>query len=345
MPCDNLTLYAKCIRDNPETYYIIVEKEGQGTVTDSFGNIVDEKKMQDGESIVLNATPAKGYDFDGWMYKGKIISTDLKQKFTIDGESITVTACFSEEKLGGRGEGDSLKIISVRDLRWKDYFVHSKSQALTGNVFKIPQSGTMLKSVNNYPEVLKMGYAVEFELTTSQLRPDRTVVVINPSIWDGSNKVDWDKVEDDVAKEYISNGFKQIIIYSDNSPAYVKEIDGKSSINLKTKFQTSATKVEPAYYNNGVDINKMKWNWLYYLPGEISFPKYYTNGENITIKFDIQIHEIPIGKKLSDYDNTTLVENLVLFEQKFSGVQWDGEVYKYSKKQSLFDDIYDNAQN
>ena len=60
---------------------------------------------------------------------------------------------------------------------------------------------------------------------------------------------------------------------------------------------------------------------------------------------DIQIHEIPIGKKLSDYDNTTLVENLVLFEQKFSGVQWNGEVYKYSKKQSLFDDIYDNAQN
>ncbi len=339
MPNNDLELIAYCrYTKSPETpeptpddkiYNIVVKIEGIGYVTDEFGTTVTVKEMKDGESIMLNATPGTGYEFAGWLRNGKIVSTSSKEIFTINGESITVTACF-KEKLSGTS-GDSFKIISVRDLRWKDYFVDNDS-SLTGNVFNVPKEGTMLKQVNNYPEVIKMGYGVEFELTTSQLVPENTVIVIEPKIINNGEEIDWSDVEDytkDGKDKDIDDSFKKIVIYGNGAKN-----------NYTNKYQTSVKEV--TYENNGVNINKMVWNWIYYLPGDIFFTNWGRGNDDITIRFDIQIHECPDGKT---YSSTTLKERLVKFEQTYNGTSWKGDVYKYSKKDSLFDDIYNNAQN
>lgn len=324
-------------------YDLVVKIEGDGDVTDDKGNVVTHKEMKDGESITLVATPEDGYIFYGWMIDGEIVSTNPKQKFTIDGKSITVTACFVKAT---SSMADSFKIISVRDLRWKDYFV--EGSALKGNVFTIPSTNTtMLQTVNNYPDVLKMGYAVEFELTTSQIERNKAVLVIEPTIINNKTgqEVPWDRVIDKLTNKRIDSKFEKIVIYGK---------EGASNSDTKT-YQTSV-KYDGTYKNNGVSVNKMIWNWVYYLPGEISFTDNSGNvlsknmmPEDVTIRFNIELHEVENGIDYKPYVDTsnkgTLKQKLVLFEQKYSGTYWKGDVYKYSMKESLLDDIYDNAQN
>ena len=132
-----------------------------------------------------------------------------------------------------------------------------------------------------------------------------------------------------MAREKISNDFKKIVIYGDNGAS-----------PYKTKFQTSA-KHESGNLNNGIDINKMKWNWIYYLPGEIAIDKIVND---ITIRFKMELHETTDGRT---YNSSTLKEDMVLFEKTYSNSLWNGDVFKYSmeKHQSVLDDIYNNAQN
>ena len=56
-------------------------------------------------------------------------------------------------------------------------------------------------------------------------------------------------------------------------------------------------------------------------------------GDDITIRFDVEIHESPDGRT---YNSSTLKENLAVFEQKYGGSNWQGDVYKYSKKPKYY---------
>lgn len=306
------------------TYQIVVKINGSGEVRDTLENIVTRREMKDGESIVLIATPAEGYIFTGWKINGNIVYTDSEQKFTIDGENIVVTACFIEKP--EIVVTDGFKIISVRDLRWKNYFINGNK--LTDRVFIVPKENTtMLQKVgnNDYPDVLKMGYAVEFELTTSQLIPEKTVLVIYPKIISNGREIPWSQVTDALSKEQISSDFGKVVI------------NGNGSTNKYTNMYQTSVKVDHSVKNQGVDINKMTWNWLYYLPADIDFNN---SGDEIIIRFNIELHETADGKT---YNSSTLKQNFVLFEQKYSGIEWKGDVYKYSMTESLLDDIYNNA--
>lgn len=340
---------------DPKIYYIIVEIEGEGKVEDNhdkrYAKPRDQRQMADGESIFLTATPSEGYNFAGWERGGGIVSTNLTEKFTINGESITVKACFVDKQKINAVDG--LKIISVRDLRWKDYFVNGNS--LRGNVFNIPLiDTTVLQKVNNHPDVLKMGYAVEFELITSQLKRDKAVLVITPKlIGEDDEEISWDHVYDGLTMKPIGSEFRKIIIYGDDKQTY-------PSTTSKT-YQTSIRYEK--HINNGIDINRMIWNWLYYLPGYIIIDSNSSDGiknnyteEEITVRFNIDLHETNDTNTMSYVEPTedvngninpgpTLRQRLVKFEEIYSKSEWKGDVYKYSMKKSLFDDIYDNAAN
>ena len=184
-----------------------------------------------------------------------------------------------------------------------------------------------------------MGYAVEFELTTSHVDPDKAVLVITPELYDKNGKVSWDDVKDYMAStkgEKIDNIFKKIVIYGNNRDT-----------TYKTKYQTSA-KVDDSIKNNGLSINQITWNWIYYLPADIGYTGYKTSGDELTVRFKIQVHELNSAGNYvepTSSSNGTLKEDIVVFEQNYSGVKWNGDVYKYSKIHSLLEDIYNNATN
>ena len=351
MPGHDLTIIAVCkeIGDGggddpePEKYTVTVLVEGDGEVTGDIPATPDkpgEKEVPDGDSVTETAKPGDGSKFIGWKIKGKIVSQNKKEKFTVNGEDMVITACFT--KISPSDTADTFKIISVRDLRWQDYFVNKNS--LTGKFFGVPQSGVMLQNLGGkYSNILKMGYAVEFELTTSQLKPENAVLIIKPKLYDKKgNPISWSKVKDYVVSskgEIISSDFQKIVIYGNDK-----------KIADKTKYQTEAKVGE--IKNNGESINQITWRWVYYLPADIWYDGYTKskdskNEDEITVRFDIQLHELNDGKYVepTSSSNGTLKENIVLFEQKYNGVTWNGDVYKYSMKHSLLEDIYNNATN
>lgn len=312
----------------PNEFFIKVEIEGLGDVKDADGNNYPNGviiEMEDGDSITLTATPADGYEFVGWMVDDEFVSNEKTHTFKINGKSITVKAVF--EKIDDDDNDpyvDDFKIISIRDLRWQKYFVNGNST--TGKVIYMPKEDKLMIEDYNYPEVLKMGYAVEFELTTSQLPPEKTKLVITPHIIHDGYTIDWEDVEDDMAggKE-IADYFKKIEINGTGIPT-----------DWTSKFQTSRTLEEVE--NNGVNINQIRWNWLYYLPAQIYFND--IKDDDITIKFDIELWGYNDNTKKYE-----VKEDYILFEKTHSGSKWEGDVFKYSKDQSVLDDIYNNAQN
>jgi len=333
MPAGDLNLVAKC-RDksdpgpgpdpdpNTDYYDIIVKIEGDGTVKDDEGkNIPNNTKItiEDKTSVTLTATPNSGNNFIQWLVDGDIDSDESRTQFGVDGKDITVTAVFNEEIPDPESE-DTLKIISVRDLRWKDYFVQGKYT--TGNEIEMPsEKGLMLTGRNKYPEAIKMGYAVEFELTTSQFIPENTALIITPEIIYDGDTVEWNDITDYLSRKTISEDFEEIIIYGDN----------RDCKPYKTMYQTSA---KP---DDRTDINGMKWNWVYYLPADIRIDDKKLE-EDIIVRFKIELCEIQNGE-------LEVMRDVVFFEQKFSNSTWEGDVFKYSYNQSVLDDIYNNAQN
>lgn len=89
MPSIDATLTPVFVKG--ESYYLKVEKIGEGTTNIELGNFPQDK------SILLRATPAQGYVFSGWLSEAGhfLSSTDEQTFFTMPGENTTVTAVFS----------------------------------------------------------------------------------------------------------------------------------------------------------------------------------------------------------------------------------------------------------
>ena len=68
------------------------------------------------------------------------------------------------------------------------------------------------------------------------------------------------------------------------------------------------------------------------MPADIYIDGY--RGNEATIRFKIELYE---GNKK--------IEDLVLSEKTYSNSKWEGDVFRYSLKDSVLDDIYNNAQN
>ncbi|MBR6530378.1 MAG: InlB B-repeat-containing protein [Clostridia bacterium] len=89
MPSVNATVTPVFVKG--ESYYLKVEKIGEGETNITIGNFAENK------SILLRATPAEGYVFSGWMSEsGRFLSSsEMQTYFTMPGENVVVTAVFS----------------------------------------------------------------------------------------------------------------------------------------------------------------------------------------------------------------------------------------------------------
>jgi parallel beta-helix repeat protein len=71
----------------PQTYYLTVNKNGQGTVTPN------SQGYEDGTVVALEATPANGWSFSGWS--GDVQGSTTTKTITMNGNK-TVTATFTQ---------------------------------------------------------------------------------------------------------------------------------------------------------------------------------------------------------------------------------------------------------
>lgn len=280
------------------------------------------------------------YKFSGWYEGTSKVSDNLSYEFRMPNRDRNLVAKFepklinSSEDNGGGSNNDLFRIVSVRDLNWKDYFTDSKGN-LTGNYFTVPNKDTtMLQSLNGISKTIKMGYAVEFELDTYTVPFENAYLKITPQIINGKtvyNSSNSETIFDDLTGKRLESYFlNPIVIYANpgNDP-------NKSSNAAYTSFMATAEEKYAVYGKDNVNQHKITWRWLYYLPAKIDGTKF-TDDEKVTIRFNVELYENQGNTKSWD---------AVTYYNKGQGLQWQGNVYEYSLKDSLLDDIYNNATN
>ena len=301
-------------------------------------------------SVTVNEKTVVGnkivsYSFDGWYDSTdpvNPVSTSLTYTFSMESRDVDLIACLStitgDKPITDIEENptDSFRIVSVRDLKWKNYFTTSTG-SLTGKYFTVPQTDTTILDTaydekgRSYTQPIKMGYAVEFELDTISVPYDTAYIEITPKFVDKhGNSIDSSRIfygEKELSK-VASYFLEPITIYADKRDA--------TKNNAYTSFMAEAIKKDKYY--NGQYLDFITWRWLYYLPAQTSISK--LKDDEITVSFDI---------KVKSTEATTIKGNnqvdVVTDYRANKKYSWSGKAFTYSLKESLLDDIYDNAQN
>jgi len=121
-----------------------------------------------------------------------------------------------------------------------------------------------------------------------------------------------------------------------SEPEYEKyrQITIDSKGNTTDGFQAESTATDPRPMNNNVEYDEVTWNWVYYLPAKLLYKPI---NQDLTVKFNIELY---------DYRYRDGKEKVLDYIESLDGIsKWQGKVFKYSWKDSLLDDIYDNATN
>jgi hypothetical protein len=215
------------------------------------------------------------------------------------------------------GKNDtSLGISSVRDLRWKNYFVQNSQ--LTGNFFSVPSNNKVMldssapSGYNNYTNI-KMGYAVEFEFDSLNVTKDTSELEIQATFYNDNNNI------------ISRTSLKDAITGKELDPSY-------TNFSNKTQPSKFTRVMDFNTLNNGVTSPGVTWNFIYYLPARLSnLNNTALNTNNIKVKLDIFLKDNS-GKTLLNY--ITFINN--------NDCPWNGQVFRYSTKESLLDDIKDS---
>lgn len=345
-----------------QEYQLTIHKIGEGyvrNVTTKEEYVKTENtttvtvKIDENEFFVLNAIPDSKLAFEvkGWEEAGVLmLDTTYKVLMNADKE---ITVIFEK---GYSIEG--FKIASVRDLRWKEYFVDKGGNVIDRGLY-IPKpeecggdaSTAVMLDTGRSEDNVKLGYAVEFELTTLGIAPENAVLLVKPTIYedDGETPIGWDRITDKLVggtdgimeAAYMKNkkDFEHIVIFgNENKNGLESKTDYKTSYQTYVKKDSNAT-------NNGVEVEKILWRWVYYLPADLEIEDYYK--DSIVVRFDVELHEVTKPIKSFDNLNDSTLRKDVLIDEANSVTDptkaWQGNVFKYSLTQSLLDDIYNNA--
>jgi len=210
----------------------------------------------------------------------------------------------AKENLANR---NYLRVVSVRDINWKNEFVNERGELLNTSLTIPTSNSTMLEKISS--KTVKIGYAVEFEFDTYDLNYNDINIVLTPTlIKNNSTILSWNIVKDKSTGKTIDDKFTKI------------KIDG-SDIEANKSFLVERI--------TGNKKNVDTYRWIYYLPPEIEYPGQ-KQSDVIIVNFDIDIYSE--GKKIFNL-------------KQFDNSNWDGNMFKYSVKDTLLDDIYDNAVN
>lgn len=362
MPSENrelIALFKKPGIGEDELYdlTVSVDPENAGTaIIKGYGDI-RENIMEGTQCTVIATVKEKevingysySYVFEGWFdadasVSEPPVSTSLTYTFPMTGRDLHLVASISvitaEVPLNvvSTGIDDSFRIVSVRDLKWKDYFT-TPSGTLTGKYFSVPQTNeTMLNTAyddkgKRYTQPIKMGYAVEFELDTISVPYNSAYIEITPQLVDKyGNSIDKNKIyygEDKLIEvKAVKHLLSPITIYAnrDNDPI-------RNNVAY-TSFMAEAE--SKARYYNGQNQDFITWRWLYYLPAETEVIGL---KDEVTVRFDIKVKST--AATTPQHNQIDLVTDY----QVNKNYSWSGKAFTYSLKESLLDDIYNNAQN
>lgn len=330
-------------------YNVTIYIDGEGNVNnlgkgETYTSSITNRLYKEGTKLTLIGSAKSGWEFVSCEINNIPSSFDrvnltvnkdlsIRFKFAKEGESITA-------------DRNDFKIISVRDLRWQDYFVDSNGNLKNTNEITVPsEDRVMLSNVSGMSsdkENLKMGYAVEFELMTTTYDHNNAVLLIEPVIYANGEEIKWNNIKDALTGKEMNNDYmttvkdfsKVIIVHNTAGKANAKKLNDtyKASYQTSSIYDSSAT-------NNGISTERIVWRWLYYLPAKLEG----INGDNITIAFKVSVHDMKNDFTAEQLTTDTKKYDLVTYLGKYKRTKWTGDVYKYSLSESLLDDIYNNA--
>jgi len=198
------------------------------------------------------------------------------------------------------------RIVSIRDLAWQSEFVDTNGN-LKNRILPIPNHDIPMAISSSNNTSVKMGYAVEFELDIPKtINTSALQIEIIPTLAkNNTTKLNWNNVTDLMANKPIDSKFTKLLLTETNTPQNSFLIE-----KIKNKNSTFDT-----------------YRWVYYLPAKITYPNA-KESDVIAVNLDINM-----------FLNNTQILNL----QQFDNSEWNGNVFLYSMKDSLLDDIYNNA--
>jgi len=212
----------------------------------------------------------------------------------------------------------ALQLISVRDLRWQNYYKQSRIPYMLRN-------GVLLRPLysNDYKNYsadssqgvnisqLKMGYAVELQLELS----DYFANIVNNNQGKVVIKVKTKVGNNDVTMMYRDNtGERDITSY--------QTIEIRKNSPQKDKFQIKAK-----------DASCKKWTFVYYLPPTSYIASGDSSKKTVDIYFDkIEIYKNGVTTPQFDYQD---------FAEDQYG--WNGHVFTYRTDKSALEDLGSNA--
>lgn len=322
MPAKDVKLIAhfkkdEIIPEEDEYHYLEI-----GSSTGGYGT--GSGYYKEGEHVDIKAFSNTGYTFNNWKDEAGEISKTPDTCIVMPAHDYTVTPVFVKNDYNN-SENISFQIVSIRDIRWKDYFtgggVYSYSYLNVPN--NATQNTVLLDDVNledaqynQYKQVV-YGYAVENRIQTVGIDySDTTRLVIDYKLYDEYGNEITNEIKD--ADKYLHLEFS----CSRDDSAFL----------TSTSYSTGT--------NNGVTYPIITWNWVTYLPtdlktysGKLVTEEY----DEITVKYDIKLK---FGSGDAEYDYIKVIN-----KRSNDGSNWGGKVFTYRCDKTLLDDIYDNANN
>ena len=329
MPGRDVTLVAHFREQDKDKYRLTLEVEGEGSV-EGAGDYSPETNVR------IKATTGEGYEFAGWYEGNKLISKHLDTQIIMPYHDLTLRAVF--RKYGSTDNDLSFKILSIRDVRWKDYFT-SKGTNLN-NELSIPNNAvknTVLvddaelvdKSYDKNRNIV-YGYAVEFEWVTRDVTK-RNSKLVSEGKYRAGSEVDL-RVVPSLYVKTSSGDFRKLDSV---------ELDSYGTIdsgNEESREQFTITGDEEIVLSeSGKALPQVTWRWVWYLP----LDKYERIREEVgtdskvVIGFDIGLFNTR-GDRIYSY-----VEAINSMKKS----DWGGKVFTYRTDKNLLTDIYDNANN
>lgn len=329
MPNKNLTLVAHFRECDKEKYELIL-------VVDGNGRVEGAGKYSPDTTVSIKATPGEGYEFTGWYDGTKLISKDPDSQIKMPYHDLTLRAVF--KKYGSTDKNLLFKILSIRDVRWKDYFTTSGGVNLS-NELNIPNNAgkttVLVDSAelvdNSYDKNRNIvyGYAVEFEWVTRDVTKRNSKLVEAGKYRKGS-EVDL-KVIPSLYARNASGGFRKLDI-----ALGTYGIINSGDAGSREQFMITGDE-ELIYSESKKASPQVTWRWIWYLPLDMYEEICDKVGadERVVVGFDMGLFNT----------NGTRIYSYVDAINSLKKSNWGGKVFTYRTDKNLLTDIYDNENN
>lgn len=300
----------------------IVDDKYRLTVETEDGGWVEGGGLYPGGTrvtVIAHPYEETGWIFSKWVDENNVeVSKSERYTFYMPDDDYYIKATY--KKIPSQSKvGDVLRIISIRDVRWKDYFVRP-DHTETGRFISVPtgaSSDTIL--VSRADKEILYGYAVEFSMRTSGIKYNNNPeLIIKPKIYRYTESGRFVSLESKFPLDKVSS----------------KNSDDIEKYLISCEKEGTVTETKGGY---SYSYDNIKWSWLYYLPldmyEEIKNDSSFGNNDDIVLEFEIYV--MVSGKKF-DYIKTI---------NHLNESDWNGKMFMYEMDHNLLYDIYDNANN